>query len=364
MRVGIIGCGQLARMMALAGIPMGLKFSFVADHGEDTDISCVEGLGTIVSWQPGQSIDQLYNELQKPNVITVEKEQVDLNLLQGLKQCCEIRPAVDAIAICKHRYNEKQLLSKLDIPHAAYTYNAPPEDSAKTLGLPFVIKSVDQGYDGKNQWLIKTQSDIDSFNQLGDIGSYIAEEWIPFEKEVSIIAVRSASQEILYYPLTENAHQNGILVRSIAPAKQLKPELVEAAQSYIRRIMENENYIGVLAMECFVNDGKIIVNELAPRVHNSGHWTQSGSLTCQFENHLRAISGLVLGSVESLGFSGMINLLGTKEAPIGSITGRSKLHWYNKSSRPGRKLGHINFLESRELDLEEEMSKFDHLTPE
>lgn len=358
MRVGIIGCGQLARMMALAGIPLGLKFSFVADQGEDTDISCVEGLGTIISWQPEQSINQLYLDLLEPSVITVEKEQVDLDLLRQLNQHCEIRPAVNAVGVCKHRYNEKQLLSELDIPHAAYTYNAPPEDSEKKLGLPFVIKSVDQGYDGKNQWLIKTQDDIDSFNQLGDIGGYIAEEWIPFEREVSIIAVRSASQEILYYPLTENAHENGILVRSISPAKQLEPGLVDSAQSYIKRIMEKENYIGVLAMECFVNDGKIIVNELAPRVHNSGHWTQSGSVTCQFENHVRAVTGLALGSVDSLGFSGMINLLGTKEPPMSSITSRSKLHWYNKAPRPGRKLGHINFLQSSEKDLEDEMAAF------
>lgn len=344
MRIGIIGCGQLARMMALAGIPLGLKFSFVADGGPDTDLSCVEGLGPVVPWQLGQSVSELYKALGQPDVITVEKEQVDLDLVRALEAHCTIRPNVDSIAKCKSRIHEKQLLAQLDIPCAPFTYDVSLEESAKTLGYPMVIKSLDEGYDGKNQWVVRSDEELAKVSPELKAGHYLAEQWIPFDAEVSIIGVRSASGEVSCYPLTENQHQNGILVRSMAPARGLSAEMVQQAQTYMTKLLEAQQYVGVLAMELFVVGDKLLVNELAPRVHNSGHWTQLGAQTCQFENHIRAVAGLALGATSAIGKTGMLNLLGVAAPPMDALSANASLHWYNKAAKPNRKLGHINFM--------------------
>lgn len=361
MRIAIVGCGQLARMMALAGLPLGLQFSFVADDGGHGDTRCVDGLGIVAPWQPGQWIKLLYDQLGRPDVVTVEKEQVDLELLRELNTYCKVFPSVEAIAHCQRRDSEKKLLEKLKIPAAPYGYQQPLETSIEQLGYPVVVKSVDEGYDGKNQWLLHNDHDLQEFKQRGDdgvSGNYLVEAWIRFDKEVSLIAVRSSLGTIRHYPLTENNHSNGILIRSMAPAANIQPQMLKRARNYMDRLLEDMDYVGVLAMECFVSGESILVNELAPRVHNSGHWTQMGSITCQFENHLRAISGLPLGSTQSHGVSGMINLLGISEPPINAITGQSSLHWYNKAVRPGRKLGHINFLDTNRDQLEQQMNAF------
>lgn len=359
MRVGIIGCGQLARMMALAGLPLGLKFSFVADGGTNTDLSCVEGLGIIVPWQPGQSIDALYQALGKPNVITVEKEQVDLDLVQQLEAYCSVRPSAASIAQCKSRIKEKQLLASLQIPSAPFTYQVDLTQSAATLGLPMVIKSLDEGYDGKNQWMVKDSDTLNSLaasDSLGDnFGDHLIEQWIPFDKEVSLIGVRGHDGDIYFYPLTENVHRKGILIRSTAPAKHISPKMEAAAQDYMRRLLEAEDYVGVLAMELFVVGDQLLVNELAPRVHNSGHWTQMGATTCQFENHIRAVAGLPLGATTLTSKTGMLNLLGVAVPPMKALSASSSLHWYNKATKPNRKLGHINFIAADYASLDQQM---------
>ena len=359
MRIGIIGCGQLARMMALAGLPLGLKFSFVADGGANTDLSCVEGLGIIAPWQPGQCIKALYQALGKPDVITVEKEQVDLELVQQLEAYCSVRPSAASIAQCKSRIKEKQLLAKLDIPCAPFTYQVDLAQSAATLGLPMVIKSLDEGYDGKNQWVVKDHDTLNTLagsDSLGDnFGNYLVEQWIPFDKEVSLIGARGHDGEIRFYPLTENVHRKGILIRSMAPAKDISPEMEIIAQQHMRRLLEAENYVGVLAMELFVVGEQLLVNELAPRVHNSGHWTQMGATTCQFENHIRAVAGLPLGATTLTSKTGMLNLLGVAMPPLKSLSASSSLHWYNKASRPNRKLGHINFTAADHASLDQQM---------
>lgn len=361
MRIAIAGCGQLARMMALAGLPLGLKFSFIADGGEQTDTRCVDGLGIIAPWQPGQPGQPLYEQLGQPDVVTVEKEQVDLELLRALQPYSKVFPSPEAVAYCQHRHSEKQLLEQLNIPAAPYGYKQPLETSIGQLGYPVVIKSVDEGYDGKNQWVLRNSDDLRAFKEHGDdgvSGNYLVEAWIPFDKEVSLIAVRSSTGQIRHYPLTENKHSNGILVHSIAPATHIQPETLANACDYIDRLLEEMDYVGVLAMECFVSGDSIMVNELAPRVHNSGHWTQMGSVTCQFENHVRAISGLPLGSTSSHGVAGMVNLLGVGEPPFSALTCQSSLHWYNKIPRPGRKLGHVNFLASDLEELKRQMDAF------
>ena len=360
MRIAIVGCGQLSRMLALAGIPLGIKFSFINDNSEQVT-DCVDGLGVIVAlpqnWQTEQDTNELYNALGKPDCITVEKEQVDVKLLQLLQPYCDVFPNPEAIIACQHRHHEKQLLAKLSIPTSPFVYSVPAKEALNTLQLPVVVKSCCDGYDGKNQWVLKTLEDVKHFDSLA-IQDYIIEAWIKFEREVSLVSVRAKNGDIQHYALTDNIHEKGILIQSIAPALDKDSLLTTKAHAYMESLLTTLDYVGVMAMECFVIDGELMINELAPRVHNSGHWTQIGSVTCQFENHIRAISDLVIGSTKSLGSIGMINLIGTEKPPIKSLSAFSTLHWYNKSVRPQRKLGHVNFFDTDRISLAKQMNDF------
>ncbi|MBC6428465.1 MAG: 5-(carboxyamino)imidazole ribonucleotide synthase [Cellvibrionales bacterium] len=346
MRIAIVGCGQLSRMLALAGIPMGIKFSFIAEGDEDS--RCVEQLGSVVRWQPGannnnNNVGDLYAALGKPLLLTVEKEQVDTDILYALQEYCTVHPNPAAFAACQHRYREKQLLEKLSIPCVDYCYGLPADAQAAGLDLPLVVKSCRHGYDGKNQWVLKTARDLADFLGQAREERYIVERQVAFEREISQVSVRSIKGEICHYPLTENWHERGMLVRSLAPAPGVSASLRRCAQDYVCRIMEALDYVGVLAMECFVVGDELLVNELAPRVHNSGHWTQSGGLCSQFENHLRALFGMPLGSARMPGAVGMFNLIGIERPPLDCAPADGALHWYDKTVRRGRKLGHINF---------------------
>ncbi len=360
MRIAIVGCGQLSRMLALAGLPLGIKFSFINDdQNQVTD--CVDGLGTVVSlpenWQEEQNIEQLYHALGQPDCITVEKEQLDVKLLRALQPYCDIYPNPDAVMACQDRHREKQLLSKLSIPTSPFVYSLSAQEALKTLQLPMVVKSCRDGYDGKNQWVLKTLEDVKHFDSL-NIQDYIIEAWIKFEREVSLLSVRGKNGDIEHYALTENSHENGILKQSIAPATELSNSLTQKARTYMESLLTELDYVGVLAMECFVVDNELMINELAPRVHNSGHWTQVGSVTCQFENHVRALAGLTLGSVKQLGSAAMVNLIGTDKPPFGSLSASAKLYWYNKSVKPQRKLGHVNFVADNRVTLVRQMDSF------
>ena len=350
MRVAVLGCGQLSRMLALAGIPMGIQFSFIADEGEDT--RCIDGFGSVVRWQSDRPAADIYRDLEAPDVLTVEKEQVDVAILEALQAFCPVHPNAGAFAVCQHRLREKEILDQLGIPCSPYFYGLPADSE---LPLPVVVKSCRDGYDGKNQWVLKTPEDVEAFS--GEESAYLVERFIPFDREISQVSVRAADGEIRHYPLAENRHQGGILKQSIAPAADAPQALQAAAQGYIRRIMEQLDYVGVMAVECFVAGDELLVNELAPRVHNSGHWTQSGAATCQFENHVRAVAGLPLGSTESQGVTGMMNLLGTEQIPFGALSDNAKLHWYGKTVRPGRKLGHINVVAEDYASLREQLDK-------
>lgn len=351
MHIGIIGCGQLARMLAIAGIPLGLRFSFLAEPEEDT--RCVDGLGLIVRRIKGEDFSTLHSQLGHPAVITTEREQIDLELLQSFVGQCEVRPNASAFAACQHRYREKQLLDSLDIPNAPYTFSELAKTTASELGLPLIVKSCSDGYDGKNQRVLRSADDVNAFDAVREhdevyTKDYITEKMIPFEREVSQVSVRGVGGQIQHYPLAENRHVNGILSESLVPAAG-SATVVKLAQAYISKIMSSLDYIGVMAVECFVVGDELLVNELAPRVHNSGHWTQVGGIACQFENHVRAIAGLPLGSTDFSGFAGMFNLIGTASPPQQLISTDVSLNWYNKTPRQGRKVGHMNVLgDSRE----------------
>ena len=224
-----------------------------------------------------------------------------------------------------------------------------PEDYAydldlavKKVGLPAVLKTRRMGYDGKGQWILGTAEDVkiakDGLPKL----PFTVERFVPFTRELSVIAVRGKAGETAFYPLVENHHRNGILRLSLAPAPGVAPEIQKAAEDAARQVLEALNYVGVLAIEFFECDGKLLANEMAPRVHNSGHWTIEGAVTSQFENHLRAICGLPLGSTTAIGASAMINLIGEVPESVQVLAIPSAhLHLYGKEPRPGRKLGHV-----------------------
>jgi len=366
MRIAIVGCGQLSRMLALAGMPLGIKFSFIHDDiNQNRD--CVEGLGIIkqspsktkdINRYDAQKIEQLYQALGRPDCITVEKEQVDLELLQALAIFCPIYPSIAAIKACQHRGEEKQLLANLGIPTSPYFYNTSAKQAVQTLGYPVMVKSCTEGYDGKNQWLIKNRSDAEHFDEL-NVQDYIIEAFVEFNKEISLISVRSKSGKIEHYSLTDNHHEQGMLKRSIAPALNISDNLKLQAQRYMESLLCELEYVGVMAMECFVIGDKLMINELAPRVHNSGHWTQLGSITCQFENHIRALAGLSLGSTQQISATGMFNIIGTECPPFEAIAENAKLYWYNKTVKSNRKLGHINFIGENQNMISQQMAQFD-----
>jgi 5-(carboxyamino)imidazole ribonucleotide synthase len=364
MRIAIVGCGQLSRMMALAGIPIGLKFSFIHDDKTQTR-DCVQGLG-IIEYAPDkesetnsystEAIAKLYHALGEPDCISVEKEQVDITLLQALAEFCPIYPGVDAIKACQHRGAEKQILTSLAIPTSPYLYNKTAKEAIERLGYPVMAKSCTEGYDGKNQWVIKTAEDAIQFDEL-QMTDYIIEGFVEFDKEISLISARGQNGQIVHYNLTDNHHEKGMLIHSISPANNISHDLQAQAQRYMESLLNELDYVGILAIEFFVLGDSLMVNELAPRVHNSGHWTQLGSITCQFENHVRAIAGLKLGSTEQISTTAMFNLIGTERPPFEALTENSKLYWYNKDSKPKRKLGHINFVAPNYTLLEEHIAQ-------
>jgi len=349
MRIAIVGTGQLARMLALAGFPLGLSFTFIQDKA-NSDNSPVEGLGDIVEWSAETSNDDFYAALRaagEPDSITFEKEQVDTRLLQVLAKYDSVYPSAEVLGICANRQLEKQLLDSLNIPNAKYCF-ANSHDQLKqalaSFDLPVVVKSTTEGYDGKNQWRIYQLDDVDSIPESAISKGVIAEVFIAFNAEASMIGVRDQAGNMQFYPPTENVHSNGILARSIAPASCVDEASAQAMQDYVGAILESKNYVGVLAAEFFVTNNGILVNELAPRVHNSGHWTQQGAFASQFENHMRAVAGLALGSTAAHGPAGMVNIIGTHQAPRHLVANDATLHWYNKVGKTGRKIGHINLV--------------------
>ncbi|HPF25967.1 MAG TPA: 5-(carboxyamino)imidazole ribonucleotide synthase [Steroidobacteraceae bacterium] len=338
MTVGIVGAGQLGRMLALAGYPLGLDFLFI-DRSADSP--------------GGQVAPILCGDLAAPrllaklarqcDVVTFDWENVPVTALQPLVRTTRVYPPLRALAAAQDRLSEKRLFEKLAIPTTRFA----PVDSLRQLqkavagiGLPGVLKTRRLGYDGKGQFVLRTSADIERAWTAVGAAPCLYENLVRFDHEVSVIGVRARDGEIAIYPLNCNVHRDGILRLTRAPFGA--PALTRRANAALRRVLQHFNYVGVLTIEFFVQDGELIANEIAPRVHNSGHWTIEGAVTSQFENHLRAIVGLPLGSTSARGHSAMINLIGTLPAP-GDALSRAGVHWhdYGKSARPGRKLGHI-----------------------
>ena len=341
MHIAIFGGGQLAQMTAQAGIPLGFTFSFVADVGEDT--RCVDALGDVVVYGAHMSAQHLFQQLKQPAVITVEKEMVDAELLRELEQFTRVAPNHNGIYLSQNRIREKNFLRHHGIPTAEFEVIESEEQLLSLpdrLGYPIYIKAAESGYDGYNQWRIQTAGDLNAvtFNEQVPL---IAEKHVDYTREISVIAARNVDGDIVYYPLMENRHEEGVLISTIAPAPNTDVILEEGAVAYMETILTSIDYVGVLTIECFDTEQGLVVNELAPRVHNSGHWSIEGAATSQFENHCRAITNTALGDTSVEGVVGIVNMLGKHGNREDFSSPSMFYHAYGKQERARRKLGHI-----------------------
>jgi 5-(carboxyamino)imidazole ribonucleotide synthase len=343
-RVGIVGAGQLGRMLALAGYPLGIRCVFL-------DRSASSPGAQVAPILTGDLEDaaQLAALAACSDVLTFDWENISGCALAPLEKLTQVRPPRAALEVSQDRIAEKSLFSKLRIPvaaHAAIDDRQQLIRAIRKLGLPGVLKTRRLGYDGKGQFVLRDLAQIDeAWAAIGVLG-LIYEKFQEFSREVSIVGARSAAGRCVFYPLSANSHGGGILHYSIAPFAN--PRLERRARIYLKRVMNALAYVGVLTIEFFVVKGRLIANEMAPRVHNSGHWTIEGCVTSQFENHLRAICDLPLGNTRALGHTAMINFLGTMpdRERLLAIDGLA-FHDYGKEPRPGRKLGHCTILKSR-----------------
>lgn len=343
MTIGVLGAGQLGRMMALAGYPLGQQFLFL-DREPGTPGHQV-GPSLLGGFTEPRLLDKMARHCE---VVTVDWENVPAASLQRLASRTRIAPPVLALATAQDRLLEKMLFAKLGIPtnsSVAVDSLAQLRAATATVGLPGVLKTRRMGYDGKGQFVLRRPEDIELAWQTLGTEPLLYEEFVPFDYEVSAIGVRGLGGEVAMYPLNRNQHRDGILRLTRAPWKSAPLEA--AARRHMYRVLRHFDYCGVLAIEFFVRKGRLIANEIAPRVHNSGHWTIEGAVTSQFENHVRAITGLPLGDTRAIGHSAMINLIGTMPAPATLLRETGvHLHDYGKSPRPGRKLGHVTIVES------------------
>lgn len=355
MKVGIVGAGQLARMMALAGYPLGLDFAFV-DPASD---ACAGRLGElrVAAFDDEAAVAQLARD---SDVLTFDFENVSVAALAPLAEKYAVRPGPNALAVSQDRLLEKRLFGELGIATAPYAPIDGPDDVSAALeacGLPAILKTRRFGYDGKGQTRVADADELRAAVAAAAGASLILEGQVDFRREVSQVSARAVGGEVAHYPLTENRHRDGILANSFAPAQA--PELVQPAVTAVETVMNHLDYHGVLTIEFFDVDGQLVANELAPRVHNSGHWTIEGANTSQFENHLRAILGWPLGATDAVGYSAMINWIGALPDPA-KARDIPHAHWhvYGKAPRKGRKVGHTTLRADSLLELQSRLAQF------
>ena len=357
--VGILGGGQLARMMALSGAPLGLRF-LVLDTVAD---ACA---GQFAPMIVGDYTDEtaLAEFASRIDVATFDFENVPAASARWLAERVPVFPSPRALAVAQDRMAEKTLFRELGIPVPGFADIASREqlDAAVVeLGAPCILKTRRLGYDGKGQFRIKSPADIDAaWNALGAQAAkvgLILEGFVHFQRELSVVAVRGRDGEFRAWPLTENWHVDGVLSASLAPAR-VDAAIQATALSHAQRLADALDYVGVFALELFCDDGELLANELAPRVHNSGHWTIEGSETSQFQNHLRAVLGLPLGSTRMLGHACMLNWIGAMP-DANDVLRESGGHWhdYGKAPRAGRKVGHATLRADAPAELAESLQR-------
>lgn len=335
MKIGILGGGQLAKMLSIAGHPL------------EIETVCTEKTKDCSAKKVSKIISNDFNEIElyfkDVDCVTYETENLNLEFVTKISKQYPLSPSIEALKITQDRLLEKNFLNDLLIPTANYKAVETWEDLKKTIeefDFPLILKTRLSGYDGKGQKVIRDWMDAKIAWETLSSHALIVEKFIKYDFEVSMISVRNSQGNIIFYPLVLNHHEEGILRTSEAPFINLPLQIL--AEEYVRLILEKFHYIGVMTIEFFSKDNQLIANEIAPRVHNSGHWTIEGSVTSQFENHLRAILDLPLGSTKARGFSRMINILGKKPdiKQLLEIPGLH-YHWYGKEPLPNRKLGHV-----------------------
>jgi 5-(carboxyamino)imidazole ribonucleotide synthase len=352
LRVGVLGAGQLGRMLALAGYPLGMQFRFL-----DPDrVAPAGSLGehVVAPYDDEAALDAFADGV---DVVTYEFENVPVAAARRLAEHVPVYPPPAALEVTQDRLAEKHYLEAAGFRVARFAAVDTVEDLQRALaavGLPAVLKTRRMGYDGKGQAIIRERDAAAlAFDALGGAG-LILEEFITFDRELSLVIVRSRAGALACYPLVENRHRDGILRETRAPAQQLTEGLQADAQAGAERVMAPLNYVGCLAIEFFQRGDQLIANELAPRVHNTGHWTIDGAVTSQFENHLRAITGLPLGDTSASAHTLMLNIIGAFPELAQLLDDpASHVHDYGKAPRPNRKLGHVTLVDDDSERLEQ-----------
>ena len=365
--VAVLGGGQLGWMLGLAGIPLGVRCRFLDPVGG----APASAVGPLVVGALGDE-QALAEVVDGADLVTYEWEGVPSDAARSLEPRLPVRPGPHPLAVSQDRLTEKETDARLRIGvpgFAAVDDRAGLDDALARLGAPAVLKTRRGGYDGKGQFVLRSLDDADAaFDALGGV-PLILEELVPFTREVSVLSARGLDGEVRVFPLVENVHRDGILRVSRAPAPAVDATQQEAAEAIAHRLLDDLDYVGVLAVELFERpDGDggraLLANEMAPRVHNSGHWTIEGAETSQFEQHLRAVLGWPLGSPAPRGHAAMCNAIGAlppRDAVL-AVPG-ARLHDYGKEPRPGRKVGHVTVVADSADELEARLASLLQIAP-
>ena len=360
MKIGIIGAGQLGQMLALSGLPYALQFRFLDSSAEAPGAQVAP-----IVVGAFDDIEALRRLARDVDLVTYEFENVPVAALHEMAATRPCFPPVDALRVSQDRILEKELFGRLGIPtppYRAVDSLADLEAAVAAVGLPCVLKTRRLGYDGRGQRVLRRRADVGpAWEALGS-APLILEGFVRFEREVSIVGARSTRGELRAYPIVTNTHRDGILRVTVAPTREAR--LQRAAEGHLRRVAEHFDYAGVLTIEFFVHEGRLVANEMAPRVHNSGHWTIEGAVTSQFENHLRAILGMPLGDTRPVGHAAMVNYIGTmpERDRILAVPGAHH-HDYGKAPRAGRKLGHCTVVAPTAAGRDELLKRIVRLVP-
>ncbi|UOQ44093.1 5-(carboxyamino)imidazole ribonucleotide synthase [Halobacillus salinarum] len=354
--IGILGGGQLGRMMALSARHMGYRIA-VMDPAEDCPCAQVADEHIAAEYDDMDAAGQLSDI---SDVITYEFENVDLQVARLFEQADKLPQGAFSLEVTQNREKEKQIAVEAELPVPDYKIihsESELKQALAEIGLPAVVKTISGGYDGKGQWKLEYEEHLketDAFIKEG--GTYIVEQWIPFDLEISQVFTRSQSGEIAYFPLAENIHKNHILHETRVPAF-VDDEVREKAKAAVKVMAEKMNIVGTFAVEMFVRDQEIYINEMAPRPHNSGHYTIEACNVSQFEQHVRAICGLPLLPIHTFPAAVMINVLGKhRDILIDKLEGFQGVHFhdYGKAAvRTNRKMGHITFIADRLEEIDE-----------
>lgn len=347
MKLGIVGGGQLGRMMAQAALPLGIRTAFL----DPSDQACAGDVGELIT-AAYDDADAAMKLAADADAVTFEFENVPPETVATIAETKPAYPPSEALRTARDRWLEKSLFQSLGIktpPLALVNDQQTLEDGVDKVGFPCVLKTRTMGYDGKGQKVLKSRADVPgTFEELGSV-PMILEGFIEFEYEISCVGVRSQTGQSVFYPVIVNEHKQGMLYRS-EPLEQSSLQTI--AENAVKAVMDALDYVGTMAFEFFVLGDDLIANEIAPRVHNSGHWTIEGARCSQFENHVRAVLGLPLGATDLTGPVVMYNVIGTRPNVIDllSVPG---VHWhdYTKAERPGRKIAHVTITANNKTQL-------------